>query len=102
MTLNDMMVRAGLPTPMLPPVPITGITADSRRVVPGYLFAALPGSNADGRRFIAAAVASGAAAVLAPEGTEWPPGVPPRPLILNKEPRRALALMAAAHAGAQP
>jgi UDP-N-acetylmuramoyl-L-alanyl-D-glutamate--2,6-diaminopimelate ligase len=102
MILNDMMVRAGLHNARLPPVPITGITADSRHVSQGYLFAALPGTLADGREFIAAAVAAGAAAVLAPDGTDWPPGVPPRPLILNKEPRRALALLAASYAGAQP
>lgn len=41
-----------------------GITADSRRVQPGDVFAAWPGSIADGRRFIGAAVERGAAAVL--------------------------------------
>jgi UDP-N-acetylmuramoyl-L-alanyl-D-glutamate--2,6-diaminopimelate ligase len=66
------------------------------------LFAAIPGASADGRRFIADAVESGAAAILAPHGTEWPPGVPPRPLILHAEPRRALAIMAATYAGRQP
>jgi UDP-N-acetylmuramoyl-L-alanyl-D-glutamate--2,6-diaminopimelate ligase len=79
-----------------------GITADSRRVSPGYLFAALPGSRADGRAFIAEAVSRGAVAVLAPEGTPWPPGVPPRPLLLDREPRRRLAELAASLAGAQP
>ncbi|MEJ1975166.1 MAG: UDP-N-acetylmuramoyl-L-alanyl-D-glutamate--2,6-diaminopimelate ligase [Acetobacteraceae bacterium] len=88
--------------PGLPPVEITGLTADSRQVAPGFLFAALPGARADGRRFIAEAVARGAAAVLAPSGTEWPPGVPPRPLIQDPEPRRALAKLAAVRAGAQP
>jgi UDP-N-acetylmuramoyl-L-alanyl-D-glutamate--2,6-diaminopimelate ligase len=102
MRLTDMMQHAGLAALPLPPVPITGLTADSRRVAPGFLFAALPGARADGRRFIADAVASGAAAILAPTGTDWPPGVPPRPLILHAEPRRALALLAAAHAGPQP
>lgn len=81
---------------------VTGVTADSRQVAPGYLFAALPGTQVDGRRFIADAVARGAAAVLAPPGTEWPPGVPPRPLIEDTEPRRRLAQLAAIHAGAQP
>jgi UDP-N-acetylmuramoyl-L-alanyl-D-glutamate--2,6-diaminopimelate ligase len=112
MLLTDMLARAGLPQQgiaqagtthaNLPNLAITGLTADSRQVGPGYLFAALPGARADGRRFIADAVAQGAAAVLAPQGTEWPPGVPPRPLILHAEPRRALALLAAAHAGKQP
>jgi UDP-N-acetylmuramoyl-L-alanyl-D-glutamate--2,6-diaminopimelate ligase len=81
---------------------IAGITADSRRVAPGYLFAALPGTRTDGRAFIADAVARGAAAVLAPAGTAWPPGVPPRPLLEDPEPRRRLAQFAAALAGAQP
>jgi UDP-N-acetylmuramoyl-L-alanyl-D-glutamate--2,6-diaminopimelate ligase len=66
------------------------------------VFAALPGARADGRAFIAEAVARGAAAVIAPEGTEWPAGVPPRPLITSADPRRTLARMAAAFYGAQP
>ena len=81
---------------------IAGVTADSRRVAPGYLFAALPGTRIDGRAFIADAVARGAAAILAPAGTAWPPGVPPRPLLEDPEPRRRLAQLAAALAGGQP
>ncbi len=81
---------------------VRGITADSRLVTPGFLFAALPGGRADGRAFIADAVANGATAVLAPEGTVWPPGVPPRPLIQDSEPRRRLAEIAALLAGPQP
>ena len=97
------MVRAAnVVAPGVPPVAITGLTADSRAVTPGCLFAALPGMKVDGRLFIADAVERGAAAILAPVGTEWPPGVPPRPLIQDPEPRRALARMAAVQAGAQP
>jgi UDP-N-acetylmuramoyl-L-alanyl-D-glutamate--2,6-diaminopimelate ligase len=81
---------------------IAGVTADSRHVVPGDLFAALPGSRADGRRFIAEAVQRGAVAVLAPVGTQWPPGVPPRPFIFDPEPRQSLARIAAMLAGPQP
>jgi UDP-N-acetylmuramoyl-L-alanyl-D-glutamate--2,6-diaminopimelate ligase len=81
---------------------VRGITADSRAVRPGYLFAALPGRSADGTAFIADAVARGAAAVLARTGTHWPQGVPPRPLLQDNEPRRRLALLAARFAGAQP
>ena len=97
-----MMRRANVTAGGIPPVAITGITADSRAVAPGFLFAALPGASIDGRRFIADAVERGAAAVLAPLGTEWPAGVPPRPLIQDAEPRRALARLAAAQAGSQP
>jgi UDP-N-acetylmuramoyl-L-alanyl-D-glutamate--2,6-diaminopimelate ligase len=81
---------------------IAGVTADSRHVVPGDLFAALPGSRADGRTFIADAVERGAVAILAPPGTSWPPGVPPRPIIMDPEPRRCLAQIAAVLAGPQP
>ena len=86
---------------------ITGLTSDSRRVEPGYLFAALPGGRADGRDFIADAVRRGAAAVLGPPGTTCPePAVtaPGRsvPLITDDNPRRRLALMAARFFGRQP
>ena len=81
---------------------ITGITADSRAVRPGMVFAALPGARSDGRAFIADAVARGAAAILAPEGTAWPAEAPVRPLVTSPDPRRALALMAAAFFGVQP
>ena len=81
---------------------IGGITADSRRVVPGDLFAALPGARLDGRGFIAEAVGRGAVAVLAPAGTDWPVGVPLRPILTDAEPRRRLAEIAAVLAGPQP
>ena len=66
------------------------------------VFAALPGAKADGRRFIGEAVAAGAVAVLAPDGTEWPAAVPARPLLLAADARAALAVMAARLAGPQP
>jgi UDP-N-acetylmuramoyl-L-alanyl-D-glutamate--2,6-diaminopimelate ligase len=81
---------------------VVGITADSRAIQPGYLFAALPGAKADGRAFIADAVARGAAAVLAPVGTIWPPGVPPRPFFLHPNPREKLAQLAVELAGRLP
>ncbi len=45
-------------------VTTTGLCADSRALAPGEVFVAYPGARADGRRFIADAVARGAAAVL--------------------------------------
>ncbi len=83
-------------------VEVLGVTADSRQAGAGALFVAIPGARADGRAFIAEAVSRGAVAVIAPPGTEWPPGVPPRPLIEDAEPRRRLAQIAAVLAGAQP
>ena len=45
-------------------ITVGGLCADSRKVAPGDVFVALPGANADGRHFIAQAVARGASAVL--------------------------------------
>ncbi len=42
----------------------SAVTDDSRQVLPGALFLAYPGEAADGRRYIADAIARGAAAVL--------------------------------------
>lgn len=102
-TLSVLQQAVGLPdTPNAGTVTITAITADSRAVSPGTLFAALPGVKMDGRTFIASAVENGAAAILAPKGTDWPANVPQRPLVLADEPRHALAVMAATLAGPQP
>ena len=49
--LSDLLQRDLPVDPM-----IEGVTADSRKVRPGWLFAALPGANADGKRFVPAAV----------------------------------------------
>jgi UDP-N-acetylmuramoyl-L-alanyl-D-glutamate--2,6-diaminopimelate ligase len=81
---------------------IRGLTADSRAVERGFLFAALPGSRHDGRAFIAEAVGRGAVAVLAPTGTELPAGAEAAALVTDPDPRRRLALMAASFYGAQP
>ncbi|EKU96056.1 Mur ligase family protein [Actinobaculum massiliense] len=43
---------------------LCGVTANSRRVVPGDLFAALPGEHVHGAKFAGAAVAAGAVAIL--------------------------------------
>ena len=45
-----------------------GISADSRRILPGDVFVALPGARSDGASFIRDAVARGAVAVLREHG----------------------------------
>ena len=80
---------------------LVGVSADSRTIRPGMLFVALAGGRADGRDFIADAVARGAVGVLAAPGTTLPDEIAV-PLLLDPEPRRVLALLAADLAGAQP
>lgn len=79
---------------------IAGMSADSREVRPGFLFAALAGSRTDGRRFIDDALARGAVAVLA--GSDALALPPSATLVQDANPRRRLALMAAKFFGPQP
>jgi UDP-N-acetylmuramoyl-L-alanyl-D-glutamate--2,6-diaminopimelate ligase len=58
-------------------VRVTGLAADSRAVARGDVFLAYPGERADGRQFIADAVARGAGAVLwERDGFAWPRELP--------------------------
>lgn len=43
---------------------VTGLTADSRRIEPGFVFAAMQGVVTDGRKFIGPAIEAGAVAVM--------------------------------------
>lgn len=107
MKLSELLEEQGMNAAALKDLDITGLTADSRAVKPGYLFAALPGSTMDGRDYIGDAVARGARAVLAPPGTDLAGGQTDARgnvvrLITDSNPRRRFALMAARFFGAQP
>ncbi|MEM8744639.1 MAG: UDP-N-acetylmuramoyl-L-alanyl-D-glutamate--2,6-diaminopimelate ligase [Pseudomonadota bacterium] len=82
-------------------VDILGLTADSRDVAPGFLFAALPGTQTDGAKFIPQALDKGAAAILLPQNTSVSlnRGIP---VIEDADAHRAFALMAARFFGRQP
>ena len=88
--------------PGAPPLNVEGLTSDSRQVGHDFLFAALPGSAADGRAFIGDAIRRGARAILAPTGTTLPDPTNDVALITDDDPRRRLALMAAEFYGEQP
>ena len=80
---------------------VAGLTADSREVRPGWLFAALPGSRMDGRSYIDDALARGACAVLTTPDAS--PRVAGRvPLVPDADPLRRLARLAARFYAAQP
>lgn len=70
---------------------IAGLTADSRAVKPGFLFAALQGVAAHGRDFVAQAKTNGAIAVLSAGDLGADPGMAH---IVAPEARRAFALAA--------
>jgi UDP-N-acetylmuramoyl-L-alanyl-D-glutamate--2,6-diaminopimelate ligase len=82
---------------------IGGITADSRAVKPGFLFAAVPGTKADGLAFVPQALAAGAAAVMSERPPASPEPLPPHvALVQVTNVRRALALAAARFHPRQP
>ncbi|HWV38460.1 MAG TPA: UDP-N-acetylmuramoyl-L-alanyl-D-glutamate--2,6-diaminopimelate ligase [Vulgatibacter sp.] len=70
---------------------IGSITADSRQVRPGSLFVCVAGGRSDGHDFVDAALAGGAAAVIAGRELPWDSAVP---LVLTSNTRRALAIAA--------
>ena len=63
MKLTELIAPVPAPAGLNDPE-IVGLTADSRNVQPGFLFAALPGTRQDGRSFAAEAMARGAAACV--------------------------------------
>ena len=81
---------------------ITGLASDSRKVKPGYLFAALAGTKTDGARFVKDAVARGAVAVLgAPVLADDVVALGVR-FIPDENPRAGLARYASAFFASQP
>ena len=80
-------------------IEIGGLASDSRAVHAGDLFAAMPGTRTDGRRFLAEAVARGAVAVLGDAQLAAATGLP---ALVTREPRAALARVAARFYGPQP
>ncbi|MDX2307588.1 MAG: UDP-N-acetylmuramoyl-L-alanyl-D-glutamate--2,6-diaminopimelate ligase [Hyphomicrobium sp.] len=80
---------------------IAAITADSRRVVPGSLFVAVPGTRVDGGQFVADAAARGAVAAIAEAEASVPSGVA-IPVVRVSNVRQALSEAAARFFGRQP
>lgn len=75
-------------------VVVTDVEQDSRRVQPGALFVARSGARSDGVRFVADAVAQGAAAVMLPLDAQLEPL--PVPVLRVRDMPRALAFAAEA------
>jgi UDP-N-acetylmuramoyl-L-alanyl-D-glutamate--2,6-diaminopimelate ligase len=99
-SLDRLRLLLQLDTPSLP-LPIRGVTLDSRHVEPGDLYAALPGYTVHGARFADQAAARGAVAVLTdPAGAQLiadaGPPASQLALLTSPEPRAVLGAVAAA------
>jgi UDP-N-acetylmuramoyl-L-alanyl-D-glutamate--2,6-diaminopimelate ligase len=74
---------------------VARVTGDSREVVPGAVFFALPGADRDGHDFVADAARRGAVAVVAERAVACAPAA----LLLVPSARRAMAIAAASFHG---
>jgi UDP-N-acetylmuramoyl-L-alanyl-D-glutamate--2,6-diaminopimelate ligase len=92
----DAAIEAGSPD-----LEVRGVSADSRAVKPGDLFVAIEGGKTDGLKFVGAALAAGATAILAQRAPETalPAGIA---FVRAANTRRALALIAAKFFARQP
>lgn len=95
MQAAELLFETGLTAPALN---ICGLTADSRDVLPGYLFAALSGTHLRGSSFIDDAIARGASLVIADQSCE----TKSVPVLGHDNPRHALALCARNFFGFMP
>ncbi|PRX46476.1 UDP-N-acetylmuramoylalanyl-D-glutamate--2,6-diaminopimelate ligase [Prauserella shujinwangii] len=98
--LTTLVARADarlLADPAAPEVAVTGATLRAQHVLPGDLFAALPGARTHGADFADAALAAGAAAVLTDEvGAERPTlRDADVPVLVHSQPRAVLGSIAA-------
>ena len=99
MKLADLPLEGARFDPRFAGLQLTGISADSRKVKPGDLFVAVPGTKSDGLAFVPQAVAAGAAAIIAEQKAEVSADVA---FVQVANARRALALAAAAFFPRQP
>ncbi len=99
MNLRDLLPPGAAMDVRFDALPIAGITADSRMVEPGFLFAAVPGTKADGLAFVPQALAAGAVAVMAEREPSLPDGVA---FVHVRNVREALARTAANFFPRQP
>ena len=69
-------------------IEITGITNDSRKVRPGYLYVAIKGYKADGHNFIKKSIECGAQAIVSEERSSLDTNIPQ---IIVRDARKALS-----------
>jgi UDP-N-acetylmuramoyl-L-alanyl-D-glutamate--2,6-diaminopimelate ligase len=96
MLFSSLIAAAGVSAQLAGDGPVDRVVADSRRVRKGDCFVAVPGTSADGHKFIPAALSAGAAAVVCQDASALPKGTP-RALVGDC--RRALGPLAQAFLG---
>jgi UDP-N-acetylmuramoyl-L-alanyl-D-glutamate--2,6-diaminopimelate ligase len=101
MRLSDLSAQICSIPPEAAALVVAGVTADSRTVTPGDLFIAIPGTKADGGRYIADAEARGAVAAISAESAVVPASLN-IPVLRTPDPRVALAAIAARIYAGQP
>jgi len=95
--LTDLLLTE-LHQPGFDAIEITGLTLDSRKVEPGFVFAALPGVHVHGRAFAEKAEAAGAVAMI----SDGPIDGISVPVIVSDDPAALLASMAKRFYPGQP
>jgi UDP-N-acetylmuramoyl-L-alanyl-D-glutamate--2,6-diaminopimelate ligase len=90
--LRDLLPEAA-PDSRLDGIEVVGVTSDSRKVKPGFLFVAIAGNRTDGARFVKQAASDGAVAVIAEQRPDTLPDA--MAFIRAANPRRLLALASA-------
>jgi len=102
-SLTDLLPEAAIDArqaAQLAGIEIAGVTADSRKTKPGFLFVAIAGAKADGAHFAKKAAAAGAVAIAA---EQRPDGLPDGVAFIQVgNARRSLALAAANFFARQP
>ncbi|MEJ2624688.1 MAG: UDP-N-acetylmuramoyl-L-alanyl-D-glutamate--2,6-diaminopimelate ligase [Pseudolabrys sp.] len=99
MKLVDLPLEHARFDPRFAGLELSGVASDSRKVKPGDLFVAVPGTKSDGLSFVPQALVAGAKAVLAERAADVPADIA---FIEVPDAHRALALCAAAFFPRQP
>lgn len=97
--LSDILPEEAVVDGAIDTIGVEGLSADSRLIKPGFVFAALKGVQSDGTLFVVDAISRGACAILADHAFQQECNVP---VIRTKNPRRGLAQMAAHFYSKQP
>ncbi len=75
MKLADLPLEQARFDPRFAGLELAGVASDSRKVKPGDLFVAVPGTKSDGLSFVPQALAAGAVAVMAERAADVPANI---------------------------